>query len=123
MIELNQNIKYKFTAYFEDGKVIAQSDKDTLSDTSGSFQSIIDYSKKANLIYFDINDGVFAYGVDLPSGRFGINGTWFLTEKPDDKIIKRDIKYYIDTEHEEFCFGYTGTTKSGKKIEKVIRVS
>lgn len=128
---MNQdNFKYLWTAYFEDGKVLEQSADDSYSDyaaaeySSTSLEALFDYSKKAKLIYFDINDGTFAYGIDLPSRRFGINGTWFsLPEEVPLEDIRLEYLYLKKDDDSEYCdFGYSGKDFDGKRIAKTIRI-
>lgn len=139
-------LKYLWAAYFDDGAIIEQPADDRYSKhddnaehNPSSFRDILDHEKKAKLIYFDINDQVFAYGVDLPSGRFGINGTWFSMELGDEKLTDRKLVYYREMKKDahlhsdgtvteddaivqSYCFGYEGKNSKGEKITKVIRV-
>ena len=73
--------KYSVTGYFEDGT--------TLSEEAGNtVEEIFGYQDKSKLVYFDINDGTFAYGVDLFQRRFGVQGTWFELEYTQDGNIE-----------------------------------
>jgi len=149
-----QPLQYLWTAWFDDGTVIKQPADDRYSkheddadNNPSAFRDIIDHQKKANLIYFDINDDVFAYGIDLPSGRFGINGTWFSLEDISNPIKDRKLIYYrtvdkdivlntvvekdgkttttIDEKEPRviaYYFGYEGKNASGKIETKVIRI-
>lgn len=144
MSTVNKPLKYLWTAYFDDGKVLEQPADDRYSGhvdgadhNPSSFKDLLDYEKKAKLIYFDINDGSFAYGIDMPSRRFGINGTWFSlpeeepledvrleyfrTVRRDDKIESANIiegELYV----EYYNFGYSGKNAKGKRIIKTIRI-
>ena len=146
MSTVNEPLKYLWTAYFNDGAVIEQSPDDRYSKhddaaehNPSAFRDILDHEKHAQLIYFDINDKVFAYGIDLPSGRFGINGTWFSIEDQDEPLTDRKLVYYrevVKNEHVQtdgsiiseepkvtaYYFGYEGISPQGKKIKKVIRI-
>lgn len=148
-------LKYIWTGYFDDGKVMEQPEDDRYSKHDDAadhnptaFRDLLEYMDKAKLIYFDINDGAFAYGVDLPTGRFGINGTWFSIEDQDEPLTDRKIVYWrevkldrhlipekdeegkvtsIRTEDDEpritaYYFGYEGKNAKGEKVQKVIRV-
>lgn len=139
--------KYLWTAYFSDGKVIEQPQDDRYSKHDDSaehnpsaFRDILDHQEleDVELIYFDLNDGSFAYGIDLPSGRFGINGTWFSLEQHDAPLTDRKLIYYrgVKVDHrigsdgvsvdepeiEAYYFGYEGKDASGKVVKKVIRI-
>lgn len=140
-------LKYRWTAYFDDGTVLKQPEDDRYSKhvdgaehNPSAFRDILDHEKIAKLIYFDLNDGTFAYGVDLPSGRFGINGTWFGLEPEDAPETKRKLIYYrvvdrdkvinFDTDEEQdkepviqaYCFGYEYKDAHGKNVQKVIQI-
>lgn len=151
MSTVNKPLKYLWTAYFEDGKVLEQPADDRYSGyvegaehNFSSFKDLTDYEKKAKLIYFDINDGSFAYGidfaygVDVPSRRFGINGTWFSlpeeepledirleyfrTVKRDDQLMNDGTIVEGEPEIEYYNFGYSGKNAKGERILKTIRI-
>ena len=145
MSTTTQALKYRWTAYFEDGKVMEQPEDDRYSkhdDTAeynpSSFRDLLEYEEKSKLIYFDINDGTFAYGVDMPSGRFGINGTWFSLET-DESLAKRKLIYWRGVQKDDklhangevaegepyvyaYFFGYTGINSKGERVQKVVRI-
>lgn len=145
MSTVSAPLKYIWTAYFDDGVILEQPADDRYSKhdenaehNPSAFRDIIDHQKKAKLIYFDINDGTFAYGVDLPTGRFGINGTWFSLET-DDVLKDRKLDYWRGVQRDDvfnpdgsvtegepyvyaYFFGYTGTNSKGEKVQKVIRI-
>lgn len=147
MSTVAQPLKYLWTAYFDDGKVIEQPADDRYSKhdddaeyNPSAFRDLLDYQKKAKLIYFDINDGTFAYGVDLPSGRFGINGTWFEVGEDEHALKDRELIYYraVKQDHtlhpngeitahepeiEAYFFGYKGKNANGKIVKKVVRIT
>lgn len=151
-------LKYTWTGYFDDGKILEQPEDDRYSKhddnaehNPSSFRDLLDHMDKAKLIYFDINDGTFAYGVDLPTGRFGINGTWFSLESLEEPLTDRKLVYWrgvqrddviesVDVQQEDgtitkevvttqgepyvdgYFFGYEGKNRSGNNVQKVIRV-
>ncbi len=149
MSTVKQPLKYLWTAYFEDGVVLEQPADDRYSkhvegaeQNPSAFKDLLDYTEKAKLIYFDINDGSFAYGIDMPSRRFGINGTWFSLpeEEPLEDIrleyfrtVKRNDKVNFkdgavesieegEPEIEYYNFGYSGKNAKGERILKTIRI-
>ena len=138
-------LKYIWTGYFDDGKVMEQPEDDRYSKHDDAadhnptaFRDLLEYMDKAKLIYFDINDGTFAYGVDLPTGRFGINGTWFSMEGQNEPLANRKLVYWrqVDQDHiltkdgieaqeprvTAYYFGYEGKNAKGEKVQKVICV-
>ena len=148
------SLKYLWTGYFLDGKILEQPRDDKYSKhdddaehNPSAFRDLLDYMETSDLIYFDINDGTFAYGVDLPTGRFGINGTWFSIEEQYEPLTDRKLVYYramkqdthlklrkeedgtiTDESHtdapviESYYFGYEGKNANGKLVTKVIRI-
>lgn len=62
--------KYYWTAYFEDGMVMSE-------ENGADYDEMLKYRKESDLLYIDLNDGSYAYGVDLRTLRFGVQGTWF----------------------------------------------
>lgn len=114
-------LKYLWTGYFDDGKVLEQPEDDRYSKHDDAadhnptaFRDLLDYCSKANLIYFDINDGTFAYGVDLPTGNFGINGTWFNIEDQDEPLSDRKIVFW----REVLKKTHISREKTGEQNEK-----
>jgi len=149
MSTVSEPLKYLWTAYFEDGKIISQPEDDRYSKHDDSFthnpsafRDLLDYEKVSKLIYFDINDGIFAYGVDLPSGRFGINGTWFSIEDQDAPLHSRKLVYLREVKQDSvftgsvaapkvdvqapvvtgYYFGFEGINPKGEKVTKTIKV-
>lgn len=138
-------LKYLWTAYFEDGKVMEQPADDRYSKHDDSaeynpsaFRDLLEYQEKAKLIYFDINDGTFAYGFDFNLGRFGISGTWFSLET-EEELKDRKLDYWRGVQRDDvhnpdgtvsegepyvyaYFFGYTGINSKGEKVQKVIRI-
>ena len=146
MSTVSEPLKYVFTGYFDDGKVLEQPADDRYSKhddnaehNKTAFTDLIEYQKRAKLIYFDINDGTFVYGIDLPSGRFGINGTWFSIEEQGEPLADRKVVYFREVEKKSeifpdgtvvegepeitaYYFGYEGKNSRGKKVTKLIKV-
>lgn len=147
MSTVPQPLKYLWTAYFDDGKVIAQPEDDRYSKhddaaeyNPSSFRDLLEYQEKADLIYFDINDKVFAYGIDFRDFRFGINGTWFSLELQDEVLTDRKLVYFREVKRDEhhnadgsvvvdepritaYYYGYEGKNAKGENVQKVIKIT
>lgn len=123
MKDILEPLKYTFTAYFADGMVMTEPKVSTYEESIELLKEVYKHDKKSKLIYFDINDGVFAYGVNMPNGKFGINGTWF-SLADDSEYSKRTLIYSIITDSgmiSEFVVGYSEMV-AGKKLERTIRI-
>lgn len=123
MKDISEPLKYTFTAYFEDGSVLTEPKTSIREESIELLKEVIKYNKKSKLIYFDINDGVFAYGINMPNGKFGINGTWFLLSD-DGSEKSKELVYKIgekDGTIDGFYVGYS-VIKDGSKIERTIRI-
>lgn len=111
-------LKYQWTGYFADGKVLTQPDM-----SSTSLKALFDYEKKADLIYIDLNDNTFAYGYDNKTGRFGVNGTWFFVGDSTDIPKKKKTILEYDHVTEMFTFGYEFDGIGNNKIRRTITIS
>lgn len=111
-------MKYLWTAYFEDGKIMEQKE-----DGSLSYEEVIEYQEKAKLIYIDLNDGTFAYGIDLPTQRFGINGTWFqVGDSKDDTEALTHVQPVVKHKKDHYLIGFSGINGKGHVVDRVIRI-
>lgn len=145
MATATKPLQYLFTAYFDDGINVEQGPDDRYSKhdddaewNPSAFRDVLERQKEAELLYFDINDGVFAYGLDLRTWKFGINGTWFSLEDPNEPLTDRKLLYYRVTDREyildkdgvteaetrvaAYVLGYEGKTLAGEKKERVIYI-
>lgn len=146
MSTVPQPLKYLWTAYFDDGKVLKQPEDDRYSKhddaaehNPSSYRDLLDYEKQASIIYFDINDGTFAYGIDTRQWKFGINGTWFGIEGQDEVLTDRKLVYFREVKRDEhhnadgsivvdepritaYYIGYEGKNAQGENVQKVIRI-
>ena len=104
---------YRWTGYFDDGLVLEESE-------DNSFKDLLAHMSKSKLIYFDINDGTNAYGVDIGTGLFGIQGTWFSIEDKERPLTDR--KPVLTVDGEDYNVGYVGTDEKGEKVSKTISV-
>lgn len=104
---------YQWTGYFEDGLVLEETE-------DNSFKDLLAHISKSKLIYFDINDGTHAYGVDIKTGFFGIQGTWFSIEDKDRPL--HDRKPVLVVDGEDYNIGYVGTDEKGEEVFKTISV-
>lgn len=111
---MDESKKFYWSAYFKDGTVLEEENGATL-------EMLNKQRRKDTLIYIDLNDGSFAYGVEIATGRFGINGTWFSLNPKEHKFDK--IAPVCEQRGKDFVIGFKGMSPSGKKIERVIYIS
>ena len=109
-------LKYQWTGYFADGKVLTQPD---LGSTS--LAALFDYEKQADLIYIDLNDNTFAYGYDNNTGKFGVNGTWFFVGE-DQTLLDNMRTVFEHNDDDSYTFGYEGFD-DGKVTRRTITIS
>ncbi len=132
----SQPLKYLWTAYFQDGIFIEQTEDDRSKNhdenaehNPSAFRDILDYGKP--LKYFSLQSkDLVKYEVDLVEGIFFVNGRELSLEEVPLKnrklIYFREMrKQWIDGVEQEpfvsrYCFGYEGKDPDGKIQKKVI---
>lgn len=130
-------LKFLFTAHFDDGTVIQQTQEDkSLTEDGSRFTDVLAYSKKSPIIGFELCDeiGVRA-AVDLVSGLFEINGVVFLARDPTNRDPGKDeqlrLIYYrqvTQSLHSDsststdiaFHIGYQYNDVDGKNVQQCI---
>lgn len=132
-------LEYLWSAEFEDGHVIDQPSDDRYSkhdDSSewnpSSFRDIQEYDKSP-LVEFSLvsANGESVMFVNLKSGDFYINGSYFRLEKTSEEINNRDLIYFRTNQKNlmtgeqrvvSYNFGYKGKDSTGHTVEKLITI-
>jgi hypothetical protein len=139
---------YLFTAEFEDGTIIQQTqeDKSSIDPTKAKFLDVQEYEKKSPLTYFTLVvdhqefeelPQVQVCSVDLTTGAFNINGAWFYTHRFDRSDIENykdfriiylrnnTIHIHSETAEQIHLVGYTlgwQVTSDGENIQRIIKI-
>ena len=123
-------MKYLFTAFYEDGTCLQQTDEDiSTRDLKRSAFFDVDHD---NLVGFAIDSGDTICHVDLITGEFSINGVPFHAydqEIKDRRLVyfRRNIRNFDQTLGEEvghsitFHVGWQGNDPAtGENIQRVL---
>lgn len=101
MSTTNQELKYLWTAFFEDGTIIKQPENDQYSKHDPSaegnpsaFRDVLDKEEESRLVMFLLaspeNNSII--GVDLRTGRFTINNVEFDAHDQNLDLSNKELK-------------------------------
>lgn len=143
MSTTQQPLKFLWSAYFEDGRIIHQPADDRYSKhvegseyNPSAFRDVLEYSEKSPLMQFALHgieglyavhlrDGVFATSYDRPGAEYSLEDTPLTDRKV---IFFRQVRQeFIDGEAQppkvaRYCLGYEGKNAEGKVEKKVIYI-
>jgi hypothetical protein len=139
---------YLFTAEFEDGHVIHQTQEDAakIDPTKGQFCDVQEYEKTSPLVLFTLTvqpeqfielPQVETCAVFLGSGAFNINGAWFYPYRTDRTDMENYENFRIiylrnntihmtnDGSELQHLVGYTlgwQTTYEGENVQRIMKI-
>lgn len=96
------NLKYLFTASFQDGSIYSQTESD-ISDTipgKACFTELLDKNKVSPLEIFCLVGDSHTYLVDLRDGHFEIDGVVFWLDTKELPVFNRRLIFFRRHRHE-----------------------
>lgn len=131
-----ETLKYLFTATFEDGTVIEQTQEDRSvldPDKRSCFYDVVEKEKESPLVKFTLKGSGHEYGVDLVDGHFEVDGLPFNMIKgtlPEYRIIYyRNVTRHFNAADGEqtgsqfmYCIGWQ-CTDDGKNYQRVMEIA